>query len=373
MHLLKKVVLVAFVSSMISACEIPGSYLSKSNAGIDISLDVNFHMLTSENINQFQEKKIKARINPELDNLIDNYNYQVGFGDILNILVWEHPELNMQTRNGNENSNATDSGSWVQQDGTIFYPYVGSVYVKDKTVIQIRKMMSDLLSKYIESPQVDVNVISFRSKHSYITGEVNRPGKQPITNIPLTLLDAINQAGGLAEDADWRNTILTRNGQEIQVSLLALMHYGDLEQNYLLKAGDIVHVPRNDVRKIFVMGEVHDPKLLKMGRMGMSLTEALSLVGGINQLEADATGVFVIRKGAEIANKQQKQIANVYQLNIQDASSLILGTQFDLKPEDILYVTAAPIARWNRVIRQLLPTISGFNELTESFFRIKNY
>ncbi|MEF1226021.1 polysaccharide export protein [Vibrio fortis] len=377
MKIKKNRLFLALLPVLLTGCTTPGTHLTTDDKNVilpseeqqaaDISDVVNLYPLTAQTVSNYKSQtQSVSQANPELDVDIANYEYKVGVGDILNITIWDHPELTIPA--GSYRS-ASEAGNWVHADGTIFYPYIGTVEVAGKTVREIRADVAERLAKYIESPQVDVNVAAFRSKKTYITGEVATPGQQPITNIPLTLLDAVNRSGGLSENSDWRNVSLTRNGVEENISLYGLMQRGDLTQNRLLQAGDIVHVPRNDNQKVFVMGEVNEPQLLKIDRVGMSLTEALSNVGGINQLSADATGVFVIRT----SDDKSERMADIYQLNMEDASALVIGTEFDLKPYDIVYVTAAPISRWNRVIGQLVPTITGFNDLTEGVLRIRNW
>ncbi|HEX5677670.1 MAG TPA: polysaccharide export protein [Alcanivorax sp.] len=280
----------------------------------------------------------------------ENYDYEVGIGDVLQITVWDHPELTIPA--GSMRS-PDESGNWVHSDGTIFYPYVGKIKVVGLRVTEIRDLIAERIAEYIEEPQVDVTVAAFRSQRIYVTGSVAEPGAFPITNVPTRLLDAVNAAGGITEFADWSDVTLSRDGKDYQLSLRAIYEHGNPAQNVLLEPGDVLHVGRNTDNKVFVLGEVLEPQPVPMTRNGLSLAEALSTAGGFMKQSADASGIFVMRQAPEGSD----HLVDVYQLNADNATALVLADNFPLQRRDIVYVTAAPIARWNRVIQGILPTV----------------
>ncbi|HEY5604716.1 MAG TPA: polysaccharide export protein [Gammaproteobacteria bacterium] len=341
----------------LAACTIPGSHLTTSGKEIvgeapeDVLDSIEVHPI---NVGVLQELKVAELTgpvaNPQLDDALAGYQYRVGKGDVLNITVWDHPELTIPQ--GQFRSSA-EAGNWVDTQGNIFYPYIGEVHVEGKTLEEIRATLAKRLSTFIEKPQVDVNIAAFRAHKVFITGEIYKPGTIPVTNVPMTLVDAINQAGGLNEKADWQRVILHRDGKDEVLSLKALLQKGVMTQNRLMMPGDIAHVASIEDRKVYVMGSVTKPGTFPISRNGMSLTEALSNAGGFKEIEADATGVFVVRRFPEGAEK----LGRVYQLDLSDATAMMLGVEFPMQADDVVYVTTAPISRWARIINQIFPTI----------------
>jgi polysaccharide export outer membrane protein len=107
-----------------------------------------------------------------------------------------------------------------------------------------------------------------------------------------------------------------------------------------------------------VMGDVIKANTQRIDRSGLTLAEALNDVGGINEATADASGIFVLR-----ASDKDSKLVDIYQLDASMGPMLVLSTQFRLQPMDIVYVTSAPIARWNKLLAQLTSSLGSFYQI----------
>jgi len=351
----------------VTGCTIvPGSHFEGIETGeqtqnLEQDLEkVNIQIIDSSLIKQQKQARASAKpISNTAGVNVSNYEYKLGVGDVITIGVWDHPELTIPA--GTQRTAEFD-GFRVQENGKITFAYAPNVQAAGKTIPQVRKELVTRLSRVIEDPQVDVKIVAFKSQKAYVTGEVKQPGVYPITETPLTLIDALNQAGGLTEAADWRTVTFTRGDKTEVIKLEDFYANGDISQNRLLQHGDIVHVNRNDKQKVFVLGDVKRAGTVGVTRYGLSLAQALSETGGINENTADANGVFVLRKRNL---ETDGVIADVYQLHAKNMTALVFAEQFKLQPSDIVYVTSAPLARWNKVLSLLLPSLSTVDAIDD--------
>jgi polysaccharide export outer membrane protein len=265
-------VLIILVFSFIAGCSfLPGLQMEKSQFEYidevqEEPLLIPLRLITPDVITSQFKSDASFSTTGKQDYVLgqQRYRYRVGPQDVLSVIVWEHPELTIPA--GGRRSAAVD-GHRVSADGTIFYPYVGTVFVAGKTVDEIREVLTEKLSKYIKDPQLGVSIVVFDSKKVFVLGEVNKSLSIPITN-----------------------------------SLLSLAH--------------------------------------------------VLTVAGIRQGAADPEGIFVLRL------EQGKPVA--YLLDASEPASILIATAFQMKPQDVVFVSTADIARWGRVLNQILPTLTSY-------------
>jgi len=279
--------------------------------------------------------------------------YRIGAGDILNIVVWDHPELSLQPA-GSITTDAVSgspvsNGYNVSHDGLIQFPYVGNFKVGGLTEYEVRDGLVKRLSRYLNEPKLTVRVQSYRNGRVYVDGSVRTPGLQAVNDIPMTLPEAINRAGGFATDADRSAVAVSRNGKTILVNMPQLVRLGVNPNEIMLAAGDMVRVFSQDDAKVYVLGEVTRPaaQVLRNGRM--TLNQALGEAGGVSTTSADPRQIYVVR--AKSGNGP-----DIFHLDASSPVAYALAEGFELRPRDVVYVDPAPLVRWSRVINLILPS-----------------
>ena len=322
----------------LSELEVPvmksGRLVKEKKPIIPITADL---IIERENARQQQINNL-----PPVD--IDKTVYRIGAHDRLQVTVWEHPELNDP---GGEKIMPELAGKVVDDDGNLYYPYVGDVHVAGKTVSEVRTLLTHELSNYFKKVKLDVRVLSFQSHRAAVVGEVKTPGIQAMNETPMTVSEAISRAGGVTEDADMSNVALARDGKLYKIDVLALYEKGGTTQNLLLKDGDVLNVPNSKDNKVFVMGEVGKQQALQMNKDKMTLAQALAEAYGVDFNTSRPEDIYVIRPG--------DMNPEIFQLNAESPDALILADQFPLQAHDTVFVGTAGVTKFSRVLNQVLP------------------
>jgi polysaccharide export outer membrane protein len=288
--------------------------------------------------------------------------YTIDGGDVLSIVVWDHPELGAGGASplGIGSAASTDTAAApagtptpasfvVDHRGTVQFPYAGAIKLGGLTEDEARQALTRKLSRYITRPDITLHVQSYRSKRIYVDGEVRSPGLVSINDIPMTLVEALNRAGGTLPAADQSRILIVRASVSYPVNLLQLVQHGVNPASIMLINGDVVRVLSRDESKVFVSGEVTAPKALTMHNGRLTLNEALGEAGGLQPATADGSQIYVIRNGGDARPL-------VYHLNARSPAELALAEAFELQAKDVVYVDATALATWSRVVNLVLPS-----------------
>jgi polysaccharide export outer membrane protein len=283
--------------------------------------------------------------------------YTVGPGDVLQIVVWDHPEFAVALGSSQTQSSPRPAdpfaGFIVDQNGGLTFPYAGTLRVAGLRTEEIQQRLTTALSKYFVKPQVTVRMASYRARQVYVDGEVRSPGALALNDVPMTLYEAISRAGGFSETADQGDLVLVRNGESHRVSLTHLLAQGLSPSKLYLQSGDFLRVVPREENDVYVMGEVNKPISAIPRRTGrITLADALSQAGSVNSSTADAAQMFVIR--GSLSGTPQ-----VFHLDARSPVAMLLAKDFDLQPKDVVYVDGSGLVRFNRVLSLLMPLISS--------------
>lgn len=284
--------------------------------------------------------------------------YRIEAGDVLHIVVWDHPELSASMLPAGVpgavgvagvavSPMQPQSGFEIDQQGMLDFPYAGKLKVAGLTAVEAHEQLIRRLSHYLKHPKVTLRVLTYRSKRVYVDGEVKQPGVQAINDLPMTLTEAINRAGGVTPMADQSRIMVSREGKTYQINMPQLVQRGVNPSAIMLASGDVVRVLSRDETKIFISGEVTSPRALPMRNGRLTLNEALGEAGGINPVTGDARQVYVVRRNS--------QSSVVYQLDANAPGALAMAEGFELNPRDVVYVAATPLTNWNRTISAMIP------------------
>ena len=165
-----------------------------------------------------------------------DYNYKIGPGDNLNIVVWRNPELSMMVP--------------VRPDGKVSAPLIDDLDAMDKNPTTLARDIEKELGKFIRDPVVTVIVTGFVGPYSEqvrVVGEATRPQTLPYRQ-KMTALDVMIAVGGMTEFADGNRASILRtseNNTQYSVRLKDLVKRGDVSANVEMKPGDILIIPQS--------------------------------------------------------------------------------------------------------------------------------
>lgn len=239
-------------------------------------------------------------------------DYKIGAKDLLEIKVFELPELSQTVR--------------VAEDGSISLTLLGKVQASGLNAQDLEKKLAGLLDqKYTQAAHVTVFIREYQK--ASVFGAVTKPGNFELVG-PTTLLQLISQAGGLTADASDEIFVFRQEQdgaqKKIAVNLDELINKGNQELNINIQPNDVVNVPLDQTLTVYLYGEVRNPGAIQFKRSKkVTVVQAISQAGGLSEW-ASGSRVTVKRKDPATGKETQFRV-NVKRIISGKDQDLILA------------------------------------------------
>ncbi|MRL68108.1 polysaccharide biosynthesis/export family protein [Brevundimonas sp. SPF441] len=244
-------------------------------------------------------------------------------------------------------------GATVDRSGSVTIPFGGQVRVEGLTSTQAAAAIRRALVGKVANPQVLVSIAGNASNTVNVLGDVRQPGRAPLDVNSDRILDVIAAAGGSARTTDDLTISIQREGRTYTAPLSAVTT--EFGENVRLQRGDVVNVQYKP-RRFSTFGGLNAVAQVDMPAGPVTLTGALSKVGGLNTNTANARRVLIFRfERPEVAQAlginqpaTPRGVPVVYELDFSDAANVFAATNMEVMPEDVIYVPLAGAAEMRK-------------------------
>lgn len=313
---------------------------------------------TSVNVIKITQDSILA-VQPAVQNIQQDYahlfstphrSYNLSPGDILSIYLWAYPEITPPSSSISSDQSAQANGYQIDSQGYIQFPIIGRYKAAGKSLTQVNRELRSQLSRYLKTPDVIVRVLSYQGQRYSVQGNVMKGGQFYLSDQPVSVYTALGMAGGVnAQQGDNTSITLVRQRHTYQLNTVELEKAGLSLHNLLIQPNDTLYVNNRENQKIYVMGESGKNQSLPLRDQGMSLSDVLGESLGLNPLSASRSKIYIVRSQANTIHTE------VYQMDLTSIADFGLANQFKMRSNDIVYVDASGLARWQRVVNQVIP------------------
>jgi polysaccharide export outer membrane protein len=286
-------------------------------------------------------------------------NTVVGRGDALDISLWEAPpavlfgSIMADPRSAVSSAlpvgrNVDLPAQVVESNGRITVPFAGSIQAEGRTTEQIQRDIVDRLTGKAHMPQAIVRLTHNVSANVTVVGDVTNSARVPLTARGERLLDVVAAAGGVKQSVAKTSIQLTRGGSVLTVPMEQIIR--DPAQNIILRPNDVVTALYQPY-SFTALGAVKNNAEIQFEATGLTLSQALGRIGGLDDNRANVRGAFIfrfedpaalpddIRAGARVASNGRVPV--IYRIDLHNPATFFAAQTFPVRDKDIIYVSTA--------------------------------